>query len=405
VFRDERARIIAALIRVSGSFDRAEDALQEAFAAALPSWQSGAPRNPAAWIMTAAQRRLVDLARRARTQRTIAEALQRQGDLEASWPGQDADDTPIQLLEDDRLRLIFTCCHPALNVEAQIALTLRTLCGLTTGEIARAFVLPEATLAQRLVRAKKKIRDAGIPYTVPSADSLAERLPPVLAVIYLVFNEGYAATAGERLVRGDLASEAIRLARMLIELLPADPEALALLALMLLHDSRRPARVDAQDALIPLEDQDRRLWNRTQIDEGLSRLEDALRHQRPGPYQLQAAIAALHAQAARADDTDWPQIAALYGQLLRLTPTPVVALNHAVAVAMHRGPEQGLALLDRLALGRELDDYPPYHAARADLLRRLGRRVEAADAYDRALAVASNQVERAYLERRRQSVS
>jgi RNA polymerase sigma-70 factor, ECF subfamily len=400
------------LIRVSGSFDRAEDALQEALAAALRSWNADPPLNPAAWIMTAAQRRLVDLARRARTQRTIAETLQRQGEPETSWPfdgaqgGPDEDDeTPIPLLTDDRLRLIFTCCHPALNVEAQIALTLRTLCGLTTDEIARAFLLPEATLAQRLVRAKKKIRDARVPYTVPPAERLAERLPPVLAVIYLVFNEGYAATAGERLIRGDLASEAIRLARMLIELLPAEPEVLALLALMLLHDSRRLARVDAEGALISLEEQDRRMWDGAQIAEGLTRLDEALSHQRPGPYQLQAAIAALHAQARRAETTDWPQIAALYGQLLRLTPTPVVALNHAVAVAMHRGAAQGLALLDRLAAAGQLDDYRLYHAARADLLRRLGRHAEAADAYDRALALASNQIERAYLERRRRSVS
>jgi RNA polymerase sigma-70 factor, ECF subfamily len=393
------------LIRASGSFDRAEDALQEAFVAALPTWETGLPRNPAAWIMTAAQRRLIDLARRARTQRNVSETLQRQPSAVAEPDEAWMDEEPIALLEDDRLRLIFTCCHPALSPESQIALTLHTLSTLTTAEIARAFLVSEKTLAQRLVRAKKKIRDARIPYDVPPPSRLAERLPPVFAVLYLVFNEGYASTAGESLVRVDLAVEAIRLARMTADQLPDEPEATALLALMLLHDARRAARVDAGGALVPLEDQDRTQWNAAQIAEGLERLESVLRHQRPGPYALQAAIAALHAQAARPEDTDWPQIVALYGELVRLTPTPVVALNHAVAVGMCRGPAEGLAWLDRLASLPTLDGYGLYHAARADFLRRLGRTSEAAAAYDRALALTSNRVERAYLERRRQSIS
>jgi RNA polymerase sigma-70 factor (ECF subfamily) len=394
------------LIRVSGSFDLAEDALQEAFSAALHAWdQEGQPRNPAAWITATAERKLIDFARRAKTRRKTAEALAHepspadvQIDVLADVPA-GVDEAPIEYFPDDRLRLIFTCCHPALAPEAQIALTLRTLCGLTTAEIARAFLLPEPTLAQRLVRAKSKIREAGIPYAVPAPAHRAERLQSVLAVIYLVFNEAYSATAGESLLRADLAAEAIRLNRLLQELMP-EPEVSGLLALFLLQDSRRAARIDDTGALVPLELQDRGRWDRKQIAEGLELLESALQAQHPGPYQIQAAVAALHAQAPTAAATDWQQIAALYGQLIRLMPTPVVALNHAVAVAMARGPAAGLELIDRLGSSKELESYALYHAARADLLRRLDRRPEAAAAYAQALTRTTNSVERAYLERR-----
>jgi len=397
--RDDAARIVAALIRRCGSFDLAEDALQEALMAAVATWPAtGLPASPAAWVMAVAQRKLIDAARRTRTRDDAAGALA----YELSRPSSD-DADPLDAwatCPDERLRLIFTCCHPALNLEARIALTLRTVGRLGTAEIARAFLVPESTLAQRLTRAKNKIRDAGIPYDVPPPDMLHERLDAVLAVIYLVFNEGYGATTGEELVREDLAVEAIALGRMLDELLAGEPEAGGLLALMLLQHARRRARIDDRGGLVPLEDQDRRLWDRAEIEQGLRRLDRALAIKRPGPYQLQAAIAATHAQAATAADTDWREIAALYGQLVRLTPTPVVALNHAVAVAMSEGLEAGLERIDRLGALEPLAGYRLFHAARAEILRRLGRTACARDAYERALALTTNRVEQAYVRRR-----
>ncbi len=400
VFRREHGRIIAGLIRLSGSFDLAEEAMQEAFAAALASWaERGLPENPAAWVTVAAQRKLVDAARRARTRREKQEVLERESAIAAEEAPMVADDFPTAL-PDDRLRLIFTCCHPALHPEAQIALTLRTLGGLTTTEIARAFLVPEATLAQRLVRAKRKIRDARIPYVVPRDEALADRRASVQAVIYLIFNEGYTATEGDSLTRRDLSAEAIRLGRMLCELEPEEAESMGLLALMLLQDSRRQARTGADGALKTLEEQDRALWDRAQIAEGLALVEAALRLHRVGPYQLQAAIAALHAEAENPAATDWPQIAALYDELALLNPSPVVLLNRAVAIGMSRGPEAALPLLDALGASGALAQYHLLHAARADLLRRLGRKAEAAASYRAALGLATNAIERAYLERR-----
>ncbi len=388
LYRDQYGSILAALVRVLRDVQLAEDALQDAFEAAVEQWPSGEPENPGAWVLMTARYKAIDRLRRHTVEAGLAPILK---ELET-----DRSEAPAP---EDPLRLLFTCCHPTLAPEAQIALTLRTLCGLSTEEIARAFLVPPTTMAQRLVRAKAKIREARIPYEVPADDTLEERLDPVMAAIYLVFNEGYSATFGDALVRRDLCGQAIRLGRLLVDLLPQQVETQGLLALMLLHDSRRDTRVDEQGVLVRLEDQDRSRWDRGQIAEGAARVEDALRAGPPGPYVLQAAIAALHAQSPRPSDTDWPQIAALYALLYRVAPTPVVELNRAVAVAMADGPERGLVLIDQLEARGELPGYHLVATARADLLRRLGRRAEAAEVYRRALALATNDAERRYLER------
>jgi RNA polymerase sigma-70 factor, ECF subfamily len=405
VYREESARILATLIRLLGDFDLAEEVTQEAFAVALEQWpRQGVPGNPRAWLVSTARNKAVDLIRRrmrfekkqdelqrfsrAREQLALTPAIEGEGESEDA------------MFSDDRLRLIFTCCHPALRTESQVALTLRTLCGLSTEEIAKAFLAPAPTMAQRLVRAKGKIRDACIPYRVPPAEDLAERLAAVMLVVYLVFNEGYNAASGDALVRRDLCTEAIRLGRLLCELLPREAEAGGLLALMLLHDSRREARLDANGEILLLEEQDRSGWNQAQILEGLVLVESALRGAAPGPYAVQAAIAAVHARARCAEETDWTQIAGLYDVLLRLQPSPVIELNRAVAVAMSQGAAEGLRLLDELEQRGELRGYYLLPAAQGDLARRLNRWTAAAEAYRQALALVSNEAERRFLARR-----
>src|SRR5215472_6705190 len=402
VYRADWGRIVATLIKLVGDFDLAEECAQEAFAVAVDQWPTtGIPDIPRAWIIQTARNKAIDRIRRSAVYSEKLESYAKSGFVrELQEPDYETAEIP-----DDRLRLIFTCCHPALAPEAQIALTLRTLCGLETDEIARAFLVPVATMAQRLVRAKRKIRDAGIPYVVPEMKDMAARLDAVLTVIYLVFNEGYAATRGDKLVRTDLCAEAIRLGKLVRELLQPGPpaEATGLLALMLLHDSRREARLDAEGDLITLEDQDRSRWNHQQIEQALSLVREAL-VQGPGPFALQSAIAAEQCRVARSGDTDWQRIVLVYDILEQVQPSPVVSLNRAVAVAMAEGPDAGLALIDRLAASKDLENYHLLHAAKADLLRRLGDRAGDGKSYRRALELVTNESERRYLERRLESV-
>jgi RNA polymerase sigma-70 factor, ECF subfamily len=398
-FRDERAIVLATLIRQVGDFQLAEDAVQDAFEAAVTVWRrDGVPGNPGAWITTAARRRAIDRLRRNRSVADRAERLAELTRLDAQHvePSMEDESTIV----DDRLRLVFTCCHPALEMPARVALTLRALGGMTTGEIARAFLVAEPTMGKRIVRAKRKIADAHIPYRVPADEELPDRLRGVLRVVYLIFNEGYAATEGDRLVREELCNEAIRLGQLLCRLMPDDPEVWGLLALMLLHDARRAARVDPSGRYVALDAQDRSLWDQDQIREGLAKLERAVRLRRPGEYQLQAAITALQIQAPDAEATDWAQIAELYGALGRLNPSPVVELNRAVAVGLAEGPAAGLQLLEPLLADPALERYQPLYAAHAELLSRGGDAEGAARAYERAIALSANAVERAELERR-----
>lgn len=397
-FRDERGAVLATLIRRVGDFQLAEDAVQDAFADAVAAWpRDGVPANPGAWITVAARRRAVD---RLRRDRSLADRAERLAELirldREEGPPMNEDSA----VADDQLRLIFTCCHPALDLHARVALTLRTLGGLTTGEIARGFLVSEPTMGKRIVRAKRKIADAHIPYRIPADEELPDRLNGVLRVVYLIFNEGYSATEGERLVRGELCSQAIRLGRLLCELMPDDAEVWGLLSLMLLHDARRSARIDARGGYVTLDDQDRSLWDQSLIRQGLEALVRALRLRRPGQYQLQAAITALHIQASDAEATDWRQIADLYGTLAGLSPSPVVELNRATAVGFADGPEAGLELLRPLLGDPALELYQPLHAAHAELLRRAGDLAGAAEAYGQAIALSANDVERAELERR-----
>ncbi len=397
VYRADSRRVLATLIRLLGDFDLAEEALQDAFAAALERWpEEGVPARPYAWLVSAGRFRAIDrIRRRARHDLALGAIAAEFGSSVDEQP--DVDD---ESLEDDRLRLVFTCCHPALGGDAQIALTLREVCGLTTEEVARAFLVPAPTIAQRIVRAKAKIRDAKIPYEIPARADLSSRLDTVLHVVYLVFNEGYSASSGSAVVRADLSSESIRLARLLHELLPDEAEVGGLLALLLLHDSRRPARASPSGDLVLLEDQDRSLWDRALIAEGAALVEQALRTRRFGAYTLQAAIAAVHAEAPTAADTDWRQIVGLYDVLLRVEPSPIAELNRAVAIAMRDGAATGLRLVDDLLQRRDLGDYHLAHSARAELLRRAGREAEARGSYQRALALVSQEPERRFLERR-----
>lgn len=396
VYQAESRRVLATLIRLLGDFDAAEEALHDAFRAALEQWpRDGMPANPRAWLVSTGRFKAIDAMRR-RKRFDPLETIGDPADVAGAPMPAFGDD---EGLEDDRLRLIFTCCHPALAPDAQIALTLREVCGLTTEEIARAFLTPAPTLAQRIVRAKGKIKTARIPYQVPGRRELPDRLDAVLRVIYLVFNEGYAATSGPSVTRHDLAGEAIRVGRLIVDLLP-EPEAMGLLALMLLHESRRAARMSADGELILLDAQDRTLWDRAQIAEGVALVQRGLERRRVGPYLLQAAIAAVHAEARTSGDTDWAEVVGLYDVLLRVEPSPVIALNRAVAVAMRDGAEAGLALVDALAERGELKDYRLLHAARADFCRRLGRRADAAESYERALALTRQEPERRFLERR-----
>ena len=393
IYRSDSRRVLATLIRLLGDFDLAEEALHDAFAAAIENWpRDGVPRNPRTWLVSTGRFKAIDRLRRSsRFDSADSAALERVAQSEPP----ETDDS----VEDDRLRLIFTCCHPALSADAQIALTLREVCGLTTEEVARAFLTPAPTLAQRIVRAKSKIRDAGIPYEIPSLSDLPDRLDSVLHVVYLVFNEGYLASAGPDLTRESLSAEAIRLGRLLVELLP-EPEAMGLLALMLLHEARRSARTSSLGDLILLEDQDRSQWNREQIREGVALVERALKSRRIGPYSLQASIAAVHAEAPSTALTDWAQIVALYDLLLKAEPSAVVELNRAAAIAMRDGPEAGLELIDKILAGGELVDYYPAHAARGELCRRLLRFSEARSAYERTLELVTQEPERRFLERR-----